>query len=165
MGAENSEKRLCLKAAVFAFLFQEDKLLIIERALEPYKGQKTIPGGHVRVGETFRQACRREIKEETGYSMRSIKFIGFLHSQPADLRKNPYLSVYYLCRDFFGQLSESSEGSLQWVAVKDIAAMGNIHPALVYMLPDILQENFPLEVDSEIDINGISNFRLCSPRD
>lgn len=42
------------------------KLLLIERKLEPYRGQWALPGGFVRYGESLEDAARRELGEEAG---------------------------------------------------------------------------------------------------
>ncbi|MBZ6135755.1 NUDIX domain-containing protein [Streptomyces olivaceus] len=41
-------------------------VLLIERGWDPHKGQWALPGGHVDVGETSRQAAARELGEEAG---------------------------------------------------------------------------------------------------
>ncbi len=42
------------------------KVLLIQRGREPSQGLWTFPGGLVEGGEGIRQACRRELREETG---------------------------------------------------------------------------------------------------
>ncbi|EMY76899.1 NUDIX domain protein [Leptospira weilii serovar Ranarum str. ICFT] len=50
------------------FGIDEDKLkiLIIQRALDPFRGHWALPGGFVRIEETIDEAASRELKEETG---------------------------------------------------------------------------------------------------
>jgi 8-oxo-dGTP diphosphatase len=57
---------LTVDCVVFGFDGGELKVLLIERALEPFKGRWALPGGFVRVDETLDQAARRELAEETG---------------------------------------------------------------------------------------------------
>jgi len=50
--------------AVSAAITQGDRLLLVRRANEPYKGLWSLPGGLVELGETLRDAVRREVYEE-----------------------------------------------------------------------------------------------------
>jgi 8-oxo-dGTP diphosphatase len=44
----------------------EGRVLLIERGRPPNLGRWTIPGGRVELGESLREACARELREETG---------------------------------------------------------------------------------------------------
>src|SRR5271156_2533329 len=57
---------LTVDCVVFGFDGGDLKVLLIERALEPFKGRWALPGGFVRVDETLEAAARRELVEETG---------------------------------------------------------------------------------------------------
>ena len=47
-------------------IVQAGKALIVKRAHEPRKGEWSLPGGRVELGETLIDATRREMHEETG---------------------------------------------------------------------------------------------------
>lgn len=57
---------LTVDCVVFGLDESELKVLLIERALEPFKGRWALPGGFVRVEETLDNAARRELEEEAG---------------------------------------------------------------------------------------------------
>jgi 8-oxo-dGTP diphosphatase len=57
---------LTVDCVVFGFDESELKVLLIQRALEPFKGKWALPGGFVRVDETLDEAARRELAEEAG---------------------------------------------------------------------------------------------------
>lgn len=57
---------LTVDCVVFGFDGGDLKVLLIQRALEPFKGRWALPGGFVRVDETLDNAARRELEEETG---------------------------------------------------------------------------------------------------
>ena len=40
-----------------------------------WKNLYGIPGGHIELGETFAQACKREAMEETGLRISNLKFL------------------------------------------------------------------------------------------
>jgi 8-oxo-dGTP diphosphatase len=54
------------QTAVGAIIFRDDKVLLVKRCNLPGKGLWAIPGGRVKLGETMKEAARREVKEETG---------------------------------------------------------------------------------------------------
>ena len=49
-------------------------LLLQQRDIEPEKGKWVLFGGAVEPGETEEQACRREIKEELNYTLKTLSF-------------------------------------------------------------------------------------------
>lgn len=64
-------------AAVVALIFNKDgKLLFTRRAVDPDKGMLDLPGGFVDPMESAEQAVKREIKEELGVDVVSLKYFG-----------------------------------------------------------------------------------------
>ena len=49
-----------------AVIVRGDEVALIRRGREPRKGEWSIPGGMVELGETLRQCAEREALEETG---------------------------------------------------------------------------------------------------
>lgn len=58
---------------VHAYCFYESKLLVV---YSEKKGYWTPPGGKVEKNESFRDAIRREVKEESNMNILKIRFIG-----------------------------------------------------------------------------------------
>src|SRR6185295_13586191 len=65
---EHPRPSVTVDAVVFGFDDQDLKVLLIQRALEPFLGRWALPGGFVRMDESLEAAVRRELKEETGLS-------------------------------------------------------------------------------------------------
>lgn len=61
--------------AVGIVTFKDDKILMIRRGKPPRKGQWSIPGGKQKLGETWRAAAAREVKEETGIDIEILGLI------------------------------------------------------------------------------------------
>ena len=150
MSGKNWEDYAYTALIVFCFLIKDGRILLIRRANEPYKGQITVPGGRKKRGESLKEACAREMLEETGYILKDPKFAGILHvyRRGGHSRDDSieYLSNYFVCHDFEGELRPSDEGELFWADTAESLALPGIHPFYVKLLPDILKGNFPIEV-------------------
>ena len=136
MSMENWEHCAYCVPIVFCFLIRDDKILLIRRAKEPYKGEATVPGGRKRRGESLRAACAREMLEETGYTVGDLTFAGILHVF-RDGEDREYVSYYFACHDFSGKLRESDEGPLFWAGLDESLTLPGIHPSYVRILPYI----------------------------
>jgi 8-oxo-dGTP diphosphatase len=145
MSAEPWDDYAYTALIVFCFLIKDGKILLIRRANAPYKGEITIPGGRKKRGESLREACVREMREETGYILGETRFAGILHAYRAG-DKMEYLSNYFVCRDFEGELRASEEGELLWASIDESMTLPSIHPFYARLLPDIVKRNFPIEV-------------------
>ena len=67
-------------AAVAAFILNSrGQLLTLRRSKAPAKGTLDLPGGFVDIGENINEALMREVKEETGLSIRNPVFFGIKH--------------------------------------------------------------------------------------
>lgn len=72
-----------------------DRLLLIKRGNEPFKGGYALPGGFAEVGETIEAAALRELKEETGIEGRIVRLIG-VYSDPNRDPRGHAVSVAFL---------------------------------------------------------------------
>src|SRR5437868_6174051 len=78
---------LTVDCVVFGCDEAELKVLLIERALEPFKGRWALPGGFVRVDETLDDAARRELEEEAGLKnvfLEQLYTFGALNRDPRE---------------------------------------------------------------------------------
>jgi 8-oxo-dGTP diphosphatase len=145
MSAEPWDDYAYTALIVFCFLMRDGKILLIRRANEPYKGQITVPGGRKKRGENLKEACAREMMEETGYILKDMQFAGVLHAY-RESGGMEFLSNYFVCRSFEGEMRASDEGELLWVDIDASLFLSDIHPFYVRLLPDIVKGNLPVEV-------------------
>ena len=74
-------------------------------------------GGHIEKDETSDQAAIREVKEETGLDVHSLKCAAEVLFIYDGYQEMMYL---YEIEDFTGELIECNEGELRWVSIKEI---------------------------------------------
>ena len=73
----------------------EPKVLLIQRGADPYKGCWAFPGGFMNMDETTEQCAIRELEEETGQQLRTIRQIGAYSKVDRDPRGRT-ITVAYL---------------------------------------------------------------------
>lgn len=63
--------------AACCFVARENgDLLFTQRAVEPCRGEWTLPGGFIELGETAEEAALRELQEETNLRASSVELLG-----------------------------------------------------------------------------------------
>lgn len=79
--------------SVDGVIIKGNKILLIKRGSEPFKGYWGTPGGYVGWNETVEEAIIREVKEETGLDAISVKLVSY-SSEPKRHPKQVINFVY-----------------------------------------------------------------------
>lgn len=91
-------------------------VLLIRRKHEPFRGSYALPGGFVELGETVENACRRELKEETGLGVGALRLIG-VYSDPDRDPRGHTCSVAYLAGVGEAEVHAGDDAAAaEWVA-------------------------------------------------
>jgi ADP-ribose pyrophosphatase YjhB (NUDIX family) len=95
------------------------RALLIRRGSEPLRGEWSIPGGTLELGETLEQGVARELLEETGMGVRVLELIEVFDRIYAEdgtiaarAQKKPrfhYVIVDYLCERIGGEPRAGSD--------------------------------------------------------
>jgi 8-oxo-dGTP diphosphatase len=80
----------------------DGRVLLIKRKNPPDQGSWALPGGFVDVGEDPRDACEREMREETGLVVEVERVAGFYGRPDRDPRGHT-ASITYACRVVSGE--------------------------------------------------------------
>ena len=101
---------------------ENDAVLVLNRRNKDWPGL-TFPGGHVEPGESFTGAVLREVKEETGLTVCSVRLCGIKQWIKQGVRK---IVLLYTARYAEGELASSKEGDVFWMPLKDLLASKNL---------------------------------------
>ncbi|MCF7844856.1 MAG: NUDIX hydrolase [Kiritimatiellales bacterium] len=71
---------------VDCIIFTAGGLVLVRRGNPPFKGELALPGGIVELGETVEEACKREVKEETGLDVINMQLVGVYSDSKRDPR-------------------------------------------------------------------------------
>lgn len=86
---------LTVDCVVFGYDEGELKVLLIERALEPFEGCWALPGGFVSMDESIDNAARRELEEETGLKEVFLEQLYTFGAADRDPRERIISVAYY----------------------------------------------------------------------
>jgi len=117
-------------------VIQDGRALLIRRGSEPLKGEWSIPGGMLEVGETLVEGVTRELLEETGLEVRVIELIEVFerisHPEISDRTEKDssrplyhFVIIDYLCEVLSGApVAGSDVTDLAFAAEDDLARFG-----------------------------------------
>ena len=105
------------KLAVDILVAKDDKILLIKRKYEPFKGKYALPGGFVEYGETTEATAARELLEETGLIAKNIRLVG-VYSRPERDPRGHVISVAYLVSVHFTD-TKAGDDAVSAAFVKD----------------------------------------------
>ena len=124
---------LTVDCVVFGFDEGDLKVLLIERALAPFKGRWALPGGFVEMSETLEGAARRELKEETGIErvfLEQLYTFGEVHRDPRErIVTVAYYALVKLSDHAIAAATDASRAA--WFPVDDLPALAFDHGKIV----------------------------------
>jgi 8-oxo-dGTP diphosphatase len=121
---------------VGAVIVRDGKALIVRRAHEPRKGEWSLPGGHLDLGESLEDAARREVKEETGLDVTLgpvIDTFDRVHRDAEGRVRYHFVIIDYVCWPDGGEAVAGSDAeAVAWVGADELDRYGvNAHAAEV----------------------------------
>ncbi len=105
---------------VGAVVIDGTKVLLVRRGNEPLKGEWSLPGGALEVGETLQQGVVREVLEETGVTVAPAGVVEILdrivRDEESGRVRYHYVLIDFVCRVIGGSpLVGSDADEVQWV--------------------------------------------------
>ncbi|MDR6999484.1 8-oxo-dGTP diphosphatase [Neobacillus niacini] len=112
-------------------LIRDNQILLLQK---PRRGWWVAPGGKMEPGESVRDSCIREFREETGIYLKNpqLKGVFTMIIKENDCVESEWMMFSFLANDSDGMdVEESEEGILQWHALDKIKnlpmAAGDYH--------------------------------------
>lgn len=120
-----------------ALIHQNNCVLLVQRATEPFKGWWGLPGGSVELGETLEEAVRREAREETGLDIAVNRYLGYrdaIQRDDSGQVRFHYVVHYFLATAAAGRLQAGDDAArAEWIdmsSVKDYQVTDSVYQTL-----------------------------------
>ena len=113
------DKQLFPEPTVGALIFNKQGKILLMKS-HKWRNQYVVPGGHIEIGETARNALKREILEETGLRIYGIRFVMLQEFvlDNAFWKKRHFLFLDFACRTRSTKIRLNSEAQeYVWVPV------------------------------------------------
>ena len=112
---------------VGAVIIHQGRALIVQRAHEPRKGEWTVPGGVLELGETLRSGIEREVLEETSLTVKAGDVIDVFENIFPDAEGKTqfhYVLVDFLCELISGDLHAATDVSAaRWITPEELPTL------------------------------------------
>lgn len=109
---------------VGAIILSNDMVLLVRRGHAPLKGEWSLPGGALEVGETLEEGVKREVLEETGLVVQPVSMVEVVDRIARDDKgrvQYHYVLVDFLCRILSGSPACASDAvGIRWAPINDL---------------------------------------------
>lgn len=97
---------------VYGLVIKEEEVLLIKKAVGPYKGKLDLPGGTVNFGERPYETLIREFDEETGlaitdYSLFDVDSVKFLYKENDKSIMVHHVGIFYKILGYENDIKEN----------------------------------------------------------
>lgn len=123
---------LTVDAIVFTKYNSEISLLLIERGREPFKNKWALPGGFIEMDETLEKACIRELEEETGLIVDSMKQFRAYDTVGRDPRHRTISVIFYTeLKEKAKVLGADDAARAKWFSLENLPELGFDHAQII----------------------------------
>ena len=95
------------KVAVAVLIKNEGEVMLVRRAVNPFKGRWSLPAGFVDAGEDPKEAAQRECLEETGMKVLVTGLLDVIHGQ--EHTRGSHILIAYRAEIISGKLQPGDD--------------------------------------------------------
>lgn len=128
-----------VELTVLCLIHNEDSYLLQDRVKKDWN-EYTLPGGHIEPGESIVDAVVREMKEETGLTIKSPRLCGV---KQFPIEGGRYIVFLFETDQFEGKVVDSDEGKMHWVKISELSnvkLVDDFEELIEVMMSDSLTE-------------------------
>ena len=111
-----------VELTVLCLITDGKKMLLQNRVKRDWQGY-TLPGGHVEPGESFVDAVKREMREETGLEIQHPRLVGV---KQFPIKNGRYVVLLFKAEEFTGQVISSEEGKMEWITPEQLGSIRTV---------------------------------------
>ena len=134
IGGSTVDRSSRIELTNMCLIYDDERVLVQEKRglKEQYRGGLVFPGGHIEPEESLLASVIREVKAETGLTVRDLQPCGFKDWIKEDGTR--YIVLLYKTNKFEGELKSSEEGRVFWLDRREIDSAD-----LIWNMRELLQ--------------------------
>lgn len=151
-----------VRKAVRCYLIKDNKVVVTKYNKGNKKeGYYDIPGGKIENGELPKQTAIREMKEETGIDIKSLKYKGIMTIEYPD---RIFLFDVFISNEYEGKPKDFEENTSEWIEINDLLQKEKILSNIIildrFFIKGLIDDNYNfnmhIRVDEQENISDIS---------
>ena len=153
------------RKAVRCFLIKDNKVVVTKYNKGNKKeGYFDIPGGKIENGEFPKQTAIREMKEETGIDIKSLKYKGIITIEYPDIL---FSFDVFISSEYEGKPHDFEKNTSEWIEINELLQKEKILPNIIildrFFIKGLIDDNYNfimhITVDGQENILNI-NYNL-----
>lgn len=120
-------------AAIVACIDSAGRVLVVKQTAGPFAGAWLLPGGAVKRGEQVEAAARREVTEETGYSVDTLGLVARYEVRSVPPGAFHFLLHMFRAGEITGTARPEGGSEVRWTHSSEL----DLHPSMAVELTDL----------------------------
>lgn len=142
-----------IRKAVRCYLIKDDKVVVTKyKQGNKKEGYYDIPGGKIEDGEIPKQTAIREMKEETGIDIKSLKYKGIITIEYPDRK---FIFDTFISNEYEGEPQEFEENTSGWIKIEELLQkekiLSNIMILDRFFIKGLIEDNCNFSLHIKVD--------------